>query len=122
MKHFSAAIFMGVEKAFDKVWHDGLIFTLINIGIPTIFVRYIKSFISQRYMYFQIQDLESPKIKLNFGVPQGSSLSSILFLLMSPIYQHQPNQTPYYHNSQTTLKYTHTHPALIKYNLISNTP
>ena len=81
MKHFSAAIFMDVEKAFDKVWHDGLILTLINLGVPTIFVRYIKSFISQRYMYFQIQDLESPKIKLNFGVPQGSSLSPILFLL-----------------------------------------
>ena len=81
MKHFSAAIFMDVEKAFDKVWHDGLILTLINLGVPTIFVRYIKSFISQRHMYFQIQDLESPKIKLNFGVPQGSSLSPIHFLL-----------------------------------------
>ena len=41
---------------------------------------------------------------------------------MSPIYQHQPNQTPSYHNSQTTLKYTPTHPALLKYNLTSNTP
>ena len=81
MKHFSAAIFMDVEKAFDKVWHDGLILTLINLGIPTIFVLYIKSFISQRYMYFQIQYLQSPKIKLNFGVSQGSSLSPILFLL-----------------------------------------
>ena len=72
MEHFSAAIFM-------DLWHDGLLLTL-NLGILTIFVPY-KSFISQRYMYFQIQGLESPKIKLNFGVPQGSSLSPILFLL-----------------------------------------
>ena len=81
MKIFSAAVFMDVEKAFDKVWHDGLILTLIKMGLPKIYIRYIKSFISQRYMYFKIQNIESPKIKLNFGVPQGSSLSPILFLL-----------------------------------------
>ena len=81
MKLFSAAVFMDVEKAFDKVWHDGLILTLIQMGLPNIYIRYIKSFLSQRYMFFKIQNLESPKIKMNFGVPQGSSLSPILFLL-----------------------------------------
>ena len=79
MKQFFAAVFMDVEKAFDKVWHDDLIHILISLRLPTIFIRYIKIFISQRY--FHIRDLESPKIKLNFGVPQRSSLSPILFLL-----------------------------------------
>ena len=81
MKGFSAAIFMDVEKAFDKVWHAGLIHTLINVGLPKIFIRYINSFISNRHFYFQIQTQESPKISMNFGVPQGSSISPLLFIL-----------------------------------------
>ena len=72
---------MDVEKAFDKVWHAGLIHTLINIQLPMIYLRYITSFISQRHMFFRIENLESTKIKLNFGEPQGSSLSPILFLV-----------------------------------------
>ena len=71
---------MDVE-AFDKVWHAGFIHTLINLQLPMIYLRYITSFISQRHMFFRIENLESTKIKLNFGVPQGSSLSPILFLL-----------------------------------------
>ena len=77
----TAAIFMDVEKAFDKVWHAGLIDTLINIDLPLLYIRYINSFLSDRHMFFRIHGLESPKIKLNFGVPQGSSLSPILFNL-----------------------------------------
>ena len=57
MKNFSAAIFMDVEKAFDKVWHAGLIHTLINIQLPMIYLRYITSFISQRHMFFRIENL-----------------------------------------------------------------
>ena len=65
MKRFSAAIFMDVEKAFDKVWHAGLIHTLINMDLPNIFDRYINSFISHRHFYFRIENQESPKIKMN---------------------------------------------------------
>ena len=81
IKYHSAAIFMDVEKAFDKVWHAGLINSLIRTGLPTIYVRYIHSFISDRHMFFSINSQESPLIKMNFGVPQGSSLSPILFIL-----------------------------------------
>ena len=81
MKNYCAAVFMDVEKAFDKVWHDGLIHTLIKLGLPSIYVRYIHSFIQDRYIYIYVEGLESIRIKLNFGVPQGSALSAILFLL-----------------------------------------
>ena len=72
---------MDVEKAFDKVWHAGLINKLIKLGLPSIFTRYINSFIKDRHMYFQINGLESRRIALRFGVPQGSPLSPILFIL-----------------------------------------
>ena len=81
LKHFSAAIFMDVEKAFDKVWHAGLVHSLIKLDIPQIFLRYISSFISDRHVYFSILGITSDLIKLNFGVPQGSPLSPLLFIL-----------------------------------------
>ena len=78
---YSAAIFMDIEKAFDKIWHDGLIYTLIDMEMPAIYVRYIKSFISNRYFYFHINGIRSPNIFLKNGIPQGSSLSAILFIM-----------------------------------------
>ena len=81
VKHYSAAVFMDVEKAFDKVWHDGLIHKLIEMGMPALYVRYISSFLKDRSFYVIVEGLKSKRIKLNFGVPQGSALSAILFIL-----------------------------------------
>ena len=80
-KKLTAAIFMDVEKAFDKVWHSGLLHTLIKMGLPTIYIRYIKSYISNRFIYFYLNGIRSPNIWILLGIPQGSSLSAILFIL-----------------------------------------
>ncbi len=76
-----ASVFMDVEKAFDKVWHHGLIQILHSKNIPIQYIKFIHSFLHNRYTYFKINDLQSPLIKINSGVPQGSALSPILFLL-----------------------------------------
>ena len=81
MKRCSAAIFMDVEKAFDKVWHAGLIHTLIHLELAPIYIRYIYSFLQDRYIYFYINGIKSPNIYQLFGIPQGSPLSAILFIL-----------------------------------------
>ena len=75
-----ASVFMDVEKAFDKVWHKGLIHTLHMKNIPIQYIKFIHSFLSDRYTQFFIDNKPSPLIKINSGVPQGSSLSPILFI------------------------------------------
>ena len=80
-KHYTAAVFLDIEKAFDKIWHNGLIHKLHNINTPPTLTRYINSFIKDRTIHFNILDEKSKNIKLNTGVPQGSSLSPLLFIL-----------------------------------------
>ena len=72
---------MDVEKAFDKVWHSGLLFIMYKSRIPSQFIRFINSFLTDRFTFFKIHDVTSPHIKINSGVPQGSSLSPTLFIL-----------------------------------------
>ena len=81
MKKFTGAVFMDIQEALDKVWQSGLIHTLTAQGLPTQFIRFIHNFISHRHMFFKIHNIESSKIKMNFGVPQGSSLSPLLFII-----------------------------------------
>ncbi len=71
---------MDVEKAFYKVQHKGLIHTLYMKNIPNQYIKFIHSFLSDRYTTFFIDNKPSPLIKINSGVPQGSSLSPILFI------------------------------------------
>lgn len=44
----TAAIFFDIEKAFDTVWHDGLIFKLKENNIPQYIIKMIDSFLHER--------------------------------------------------------------------------
>ena len=88
---------MDVEKAFDKVWHNGLLHTIQQHNIPVIFLRFISSFLSNRHTYFQIDNTFSNLIKINHGVPQGSSLSPTLFIIYA---SNLPQPPPTVHISQ----------------------
>ena len=96
-KQACASVFMDVEKAFDKVWHNGLLHTLQQHNIPVIFIRFISSFLSNRHTYFQIDNTFSNLIKINHGVPQGSSLSPTLFIIYAA---NLPQPPPTVHISQ----------------------
>ena len=77
----TAALFLDVEKAFDKCWHEGLLYKLINLGLPTKIVRIIASFLKNRQFVVNYQNKMSGKAHPTAGVPQGSCLSPILYLI-----------------------------------------
>lgn len=77
----TVAVLLDVEKAFDKVWHPGLIFKLIALGIPAQLVNIIKSFLNNRQFYIKMGLTHSSVKPIEAGVPQGSCLSPQLFAI-----------------------------------------
>ena len=79
--HPTTGIFLDVEKAFDQVWYDGLLFKLTSMGLNRKLIRWISNFLYQRKLIISINDQLSDPITPIHGVPQGSPLSPILFIL-----------------------------------------
>jgi Reverse transcriptase (RNA-dependent DNA polymerase)/Endonuclease-reverse transcriptase len=77
----TAAIFLDFEKAFDKVWHEGLLSKLIELKISTNLINIIKSFLENRRFRVRIEDHLSSERDIEAGVPQGSCISPLLFSL-----------------------------------------
>ena len=74
-------VFLDVSKAFDKVWHEGLTFKIKQMGITGCLFEWIKSYISERYQKVVLNGMESHLCFLEAGVPQGSILGPLLFLI-----------------------------------------
>ena len=77
----STAVFLDVEKAFDKVWHKGLIVKLHELGISVMFTHWILSFLNERLISVKVEDSHSKTFTPVCGVPQGSPISPLLFIL-----------------------------------------
>ena len=73
-------MFLDIFKAFDKIWHDGLIYRLKYNGINGELLRLIESFLSGRYQRVILNGQASNWNKINSGVPQGSILGPLFFL------------------------------------------
>ena len=68
-----------VSKAFDKVWHKGLQFKILNLGLHTCFTRILTSFLSNRTASIRIDQHIGTPFALKSGVPQGACLSPSLY-------------------------------------------
>ena len=74
-------IFVDLKKAFDSFNHKILLEKLEQLGIRGIPNKLIESYLTNRYQYVQINDSKSNLRSINCGVPQGSVLGPILFIL-----------------------------------------
>ena len=75
------AVFLDISKAFDKVWHDGLLFKLKNYGISGSLFTVIKDFLSNRQQRVVLNGKSSCWSSTTAGVPQGSVLGPLFFLI-----------------------------------------
>ena len=80
-----------VKKAFDKVWHKGLIYKLIQTGIEEPLLRILSNFLQNRKARIRVNKTIGDTFDLHAGVPQGDVLSPTLFLVMCNDYP-QPTQ------------------------------
>jgi ribonuclease HI len=94
--NLTKAIFVDINKAFDMVWHDGLLSKIYNLGINGHMFTFIKTFLSNRTFQVNINGSLSESFCLENGTPQGSVISPILFALMI-------NDIPFNHKVQYSL-------------------
>ncbi len=74
-------IFLDLTKAFDKVWHKGLLYKLKNIGIGGNLYNLLESYLLNRKQLVTLNGCKSEPLVLKAGVPQGSVLGPLLFLV-----------------------------------------
>ena len=75
------AIFCDVSKAFDRVWHKGLLYKLKHKGIDETLLQWLASYLSNRKQRVVIPGACSEWVAITAGVPQGSILGPLLFLI-----------------------------------------
>lgn len=88
-------LMLDVAKAFDRVWHRGLIVKLYEMGIPKDFVLLINSYLMMRKFRIKLNGVYSNYRTIKAGVPQGSILGPTLYILFTsdfPINNEDPNQ------------------------------
>ncbi|KAH0810150.1 hypothetical protein GEV33_012641 [Tenebrio molitor] len=67
LKECTLAVFLDIERAFDRVWHDGLIQKLISLRLNPNFIKIIDSFLANRTCSVKIQNFKSIPIQLHAG-------------------------------------------------------
>ena len=77
----TVATFFDYEKAYDKVWRDGLLWKMHELGVPQRFSTYVRHFLSGRQTRVEVNNTWSREFILPEGLPQGSSISPLLFLI-----------------------------------------
>lgn len=80
-------ILLDIEKAFDTVWHDGLIYKLLKHDVPLYICKILKSFLTDRSFVVQVGQALSNEKHIPAGVPQGSILSPLLYSFYTSDYK-----------------------------------
>ena len=77
----SRGVFLDISKAFDKVWHEGLIFKLKSMGILDTLLELFKSFFTNRFHRVVLNGQTSEWLPVKSGVPQESISGPLFFLI-----------------------------------------
>lgn len=109
----TAMLLLDMEKAFDSVWHAGLIYKLFAIHkLPLHLVSLIHSYIQNRTFQVRVEDVLSTPKNLYAGVPQGTVLSPQLYILYTADLPKHPMTNLALYADDTTI-YSHSYYAQV---------
>ena len=80
-REFACGVFIDLQKAFDTVDHEILLSKLDHYGIRGIEHAWFKSYLSDRSQFVSLSNSNSELLPIRHGVPQGSVLGPLLFLV-----------------------------------------
>ena len=80
-KQLTISIFCDLSKAFDVISHNILLQKLEFYGIRGVAKEWISNYLSDRNQYVEIENFKSSVCKIECGVPQGSILGPLLYLI-----------------------------------------
>jgi len=80
IKQYRTAAFLDISQAFDKVWHERLLYKL-SIFLPDNMYRILQSYLTNRYFRTKYKEAYLSIRQILAGVPQGSVLGPFLYLI-----------------------------------------
>ena len=80
-RQLTCGLFLDFSKAFDTVNHKILLEKLQKYGIRGVPLQWFTSYLTNRQQYVRIDNTDSEMLRMTCGVPQGSTLGPLLFLL-----------------------------------------
>jgi hypothetical protein len=83
-------VFLDVSQAFDRVWHEGLLYKLKKF-LPAPYFLLIKSYLSDRSFKVHLKNSYSTSHCISAGVPQGSDIAPFLY----SVFTHDIPKTPF---------------------------
>ena len=78
---YTANIFIDLKKAFDTVDHDVLLAKLRKYGVDKLELAWFTSYLTNRKQFRKVNGICSKTTDIQCGVPQGSCLGPLLFLI-----------------------------------------
>ena len=107
-KH-TGMILIDLQKAFDTLNHEILLGKMKCIGLSESSVRWFRSYLAERTFFVSLDNTLSEPGRINCGVPQGSILGPLLFLLyINDVPQALSKCTAYLYADDTGISYQHT--------------
>ncbi|GFY29226.1 RNA-directed DNA polymerase from mobile element jockey [Trichonephila clavipes] len=121
----TGAVFLDIQKAFDRVWVSGLIYKLITNNFPPALIHLVNSYLVNRSFQVIVNNTLSRTVFIKNGVTQGSLLGPILFniyindipshpLTMTNIYADDTSISATYKNHLTITKALNAHLLLLE--------